>query len=155
MPAGGRKKIRMNRTSVGGRAEAMHTCAPDSGTVGDGRREPPISGTYPIRMCIGCRQRAQAVDLLRVVARNVGPAGFAVVRDPERRLPGRGAWLHLDRSCLSTAERRRAFGRALRVAGVPDTAALREFLHSLERQESGPAGADPVRHESRDRHEHS
>ena len=29
--------------------------------------------------------------------------------------------MHPDPTCLALAERRRAFGRALRVAGVPDT----------------------------------
>jgi predicted RNA-binding protein YlxR (DUF448 family) len=62
--------------------------------------------------------------LLRVVVH-----GHDLVPDPARRLPGRGASLHLDLDCLAIAERRRAFGRALRTGGVPlDTARLREYL---------------------------
>jgi predicted RNA-binding protein YlxR (DUF448 family) len=49
--------------------------------------------------------------LLRVVARD----GRAVV-DTAARLPGRGAWVHPDSGCIENAIRRRAFGRALRVA---------------------------------------
>ena len=58
--------------------------------------------------------RAPASELLRVVAVE-GPAGLRLEPDPRRRLPGRGASLHLDPGCLDLAERRRAFGRALRV----------------------------------------
>jgi predicted RNA-binding protein YlxR (DUF448 family) len=62
--------------------------------------------------------------LLRVVVH-----GHDLVPDPARRLPGRGASLHLDLDCLAIAERRRAFGRALRTGGVPlDTARLHEYL---------------------------
>lgn len=62
-------------------------------------------------------------DLLRVVARD-----GAVVPDVRRRLPGRGAHLHLDVACLDLAERRRAFPRALRVPGPLDSAAVRAHL---------------------------
>ncbi|WP_084734355.1 YlxR family protein [Rhodococcus sp. RD6.2] len=84
----------------------------------------------PVRTCIGCRQLAPAADLLRVVARQVQSDGWTVVPDPRRRLPGRGAWLHPDRKCLSQAEKRRAFGRALRVSGSLDTAALGSSIDS-------------------------
>ena len=77
-----------------------------------------------MRTCIGCRNLASAADLLRVVVRPAEPNGWAVVPDPRRRLAGRGAWVHRDRNCLSQAEKRRAFGRALRVSGSLDTAAL-------------------------------
>ncbi|MCC5698230.1 YlxR family protein, partial [Klebsiella pneumoniae] len=70
----------------------------------------------PVRTCVGCRVRTSSLELLRVVA-EVGRAGPVAVPDPRRRLPGRGAWLHPDLGCLRSAERRRAFPRALRVAG--------------------------------------
>ena len=41
-----------------------------------------------------------------------------LIPDLRRRLPGRGAWLHPDLGCLAAAERRRAFGRALRVSKI-------------------------------------
>jgi len=41
-------------------------------------------------------------------------------------LPGRGAWLHP--ACLESAERRKAFTRALRTTRVPSTSALREYV---------------------------
>jgi hypothetical protein len=39
--------------------------------------------------------------------------------------------LHPDPACLALAERRRAFGRALRVAGVLDIGPVREYLAGL------------------------
>jgi uncharacterized protein len=92
----------------------------------------------PVRTCVGCRSRAPASELLRVVAvihgagppsrEPTGEAVFSVVADPARRRPGRGAHIHPDPNCLALAERRRAFGRALRVNGVLDTGPLAEFI---------------------------
>ncbi|TFV70571.1 YlxR family protein [Blastococcus sp. CT_GayMR19] len=65
---------------------------------------------------MGCRERAPASDLLRVVVRS-----GALVPDVRRRLPGRGASVHPTPECLSAAERRRAFARALRLPGGAGT----------------------------------
>ncbi|WP_245574134.1 YlxR family protein [Amycolatopsis nigrescens] len=51
-----------------------------------------------------------------------------LVVDERRRLPGRGAWLHPEPECLSVAERRRAFPRALRVSGMLDAHGVRDHL---------------------------
>ncbi|MFD6272343.1 YlxR family protein [Nocardia asteroides] len=85
-----------------------------------------------VRTCIGCRQREPSADLLRIVAqhRDPGSSGVAIVPDPRRRLPGRGAWLHPVSACLRSAERRRAFGRALRVSGNLDISALDQYLEN-------------------------
>jgi predicted RNA-binding protein YlxR (DUF448 family) len=77
----------------------------------------------PTRTCVGCRTRAAASGLLRVVA-----VDGTLVPDPRRRHPGRGAWVHPDLGCLRLAERRRAFPRALRTVGKLDTAAVQAFL---------------------------
>ncbi|MGH3978575.1 MAG: YlxR family protein [Pseudonocardiaceae bacterium] len=89
----------------------------------------------PVRTCVGCRTRTAASGLLRVVV-----VDGTLVPDRRRRLPGRGAWLHPDPGCLRTAERRRAFPRALRVAGTLDTAAVHEHLA----QPSEPPGPRPA-----------
>jgi predicted RNA-binding protein YlxR (DUF448 family) len=68
--------------------------------------------SIPVRTCVGCRKRAPVTDLLRVVVRD-----GALVPDPRRRLPGRGASVHPTLECLRAAERRRAFPRALRLPG--------------------------------------
>ncbi|HVI75517.1 MAG TPA: YlxR family protein [Anaeromyxobacteraceae bacterium] len=66
----------------------------------------------PIRTCVGCGTPAPQRELvrLRVVEERV--------EVDLRRSGGRGAWLHADRACLARAEKRRAFGRAFRRAGV-------------------------------------
>ena len=83
----------------------------------------------PTRTCVGCRSRVPASDLLRFVA--VGAEGdLRLQPDPNRRLPGRGAHLHPDPACFALAERRRAFGRALRLTGVADTGLLAEHIRA-------------------------
>ena len=85
----------------------------------------------PIRTCIGCRERAAAAELLRVVvARETDPAAKAVrvVPDPRHRAPGRGAHLHPDLACVELAQRRRAFARALRVSGTIDASPVHEYV---------------------------
>ena len=69
-----------------------------------------------VRMCVGCRKRDQANALVRVVKSTEG--ANALVVDPARRLPGRGAWLHPNAKCLEQAVKRQAFGRALRLSGA-------------------------------------
>ena len=64
-----------------------------------------------------------ADDLLRVVA-----VDGTLIPDLRRRFPGRGAWLHPVPECLSRAERRSAFPRALRVPGPLDVDRVRSFL---------------------------
>ena len=81
-----------------------------------------------MRTCIGCRKRELAVELLRVVAVSTGNGHHAVVVDAQGRRPGRGAWLHPDDGCLTAAIRRRAFARALRITGSPDTSGLAEHF---------------------------
>jgi predicted RNA-binding protein YlxR (DUF448 family) len=76
--------------------------------------------TGPVRTCVGCRTRAPAPELLRVVARD-----GVVLPDEGGREPGRGAHLHPTVACLELAERRRAFARALRVEGALDLSLLR------------------------------
>jgi predicted RNA-binding protein YlxR (DUF448 family) len=65
-----------------------------------------------------------------VVAATTDAGDPAVVVDVRRALPGRGAWLHPDVHCLELAERRRAFPRALRIAGPLDTSAVRVHLEA-------------------------
>ena len=81
----------------------------------------------PVRTCVGCRERDLRSVLLRVIVAE-GGGGVSAVPDPDHRLAGRGAWVHLDPSCLDAAERRRAFPRALRHAGPLDLADLRAYL---------------------------
>ncbi|KQR11090.1 YlxR family protein [Cellulomonas sp. Leaf334] len=89
----------------------------------------------PLRTCVGCRATGPRSALLRVVAVTEGSVELVV--DVARRMPGRGAWLHPDPGCLEKAERRRAFGRALRVAGQPGTDAVHRHLEQQEQDVVG------------------
>ena len=75
-----------------------------------------------VRTCIGCRERAAKSELLRLVWTVLPQPG--VIADPSQTQPGRGAYLHPSPNCLESAVRRRAFGRALKVSGTVDPAAL-------------------------------
>ena len=114
----------------------------------------PAGPPGPVRTCIGCRARERSTELLRVVA-----VDGVVIPDRRRRLPGRGAWLHPDLGCLDAAERRRAFGRALRVPKIVaehlDTTEVRTLLQSWEsagssdRTAIGPRSPSRLKEESR------
>jgi predicted RNA-binding protein YlxR (DUF448 family) len=78
-----------------------------------------------------------AAELLRVVVATdaTGAAetdAVLVVPDPRRRAPGRGAWLHRDLGCVELAQRRRAFGRALRVPGPVDPSPVHDYVAALD-----------------------
>ncbi|MFL6142139.1 MAG: YlxR family protein [Labedaea sp.] len=93
-------------------------------------RQEPVSacpsGASPVRTCVGCRGRTVAGELLRVAV-----VDGELVLDLRRRVGGRGAWIHPDLGCLTKAERRRAFARALRVSGPLDAGGLRVALEGL------------------------
>jgi predicted RNA-binding protein YlxR (DUF448 family) len=78
---------------------------------------------------VGCRNRAAASDLLRIVVESPsGEGSRRLVPDLRGGMPGRGAHLHPDPECLALAERRKAFGRALRVEGLLDPTLVREQI---------------------------
>lgn len=70
--------------------------------------------------------------MLRVVAQD-----GVLVLDETAVLPGRGAWVHDTDTCVTTALRRRAFGRALRVPGVLETATLEAHTPHKTHQRNG------------------
>jgi uncharacterized protein len=62
-----------------------------------------------VRTCIGCRRRAPAADLVRIVV-----DGTQLVFGRRGGRPGRGASLHPRRECLAAAVARRALPRAFK-----------------------------------------
>jgi predicted RNA-binding protein YlxR (DUF448 family) len=84
----------------------------------------------PVRTCIGCGGKATQRELvcLRLVDGAIVVGG--------RGRGGRGAWLHPADACLERAARRRAFGRAFRVADVHvEPRFLRELLTGSPRKD--------------------
>jgi uncharacterized protein len=73
----------------------------------------------PERTCVGCRGRAPKRMLLRLAVDLDG----TVIVDPSGRQPGRGAYVHRDRSCMDAALAHGALVRALRAGAAPDPAA--------------------------------
>lgn len=89
----------------------------------------PASSLHgPVRTCIGCRERVASSALLRVVARTGSSGSTLVVPDVRHSLPGRGAWIHEDPRCITSAEKRNAFVRALRVAKPIDTSDVHALI---------------------------
>ena len=84
----------------------------------------------PVRTCVGCRKFTAKADLLRIVV-----VDGVLLPDLPARQPGRGAYLHPTTTCLDLALRRRAFPRALRLAGPLDDSPVRE--HVRPSHESG------------------
>lgn len=78
---------------------------------------------------MGCRERSDKRDLLRVVW-----VEGRCVPDLRGTLPGRGAYLHPTPVCLEQAVRRRAFNRAFRGPGPFDTAELFQRVRQIEQE---------------------
>ena len=87
-------------------------------------RQPATSeDRIPIRTCVGCRERVDKADLVRLVI-----VGEELAVDRDATLPGRGAYLHSRPDCVESALRRRALQRALRWNDHLDTDSVSEQL---------------------------
>jgi uncharacterized protein len=91
----------------------------------------------PVRTCIGCRTRRGKHELLRL-ART--PEGIRF--DPDGRLPGRGAHLCPDETCIDAAARRDAgaLRRALRGGSAAEAATALETARRRVVQHQVPDG---------------
>ena len=84
------------------------------------------------RTCVGCGGNGDPAGLVRLAADAQGRLAL----DAGRRMGGRGAWLHPGAACLARAQKRRAFGRALRKDGLAvDGAGLERLLTELGRRD--------------------
>lgn len=63
----------------------------------------------PVRTCVGCKKLGTRTSLIRITSEQ-----DRLVIDSEKKLAGRGAWLHASPECLKLALDRKAFGRALK-----------------------------------------
>ncbi|WP_408641710.1 YlxR family protein [Solicola gregarius] len=92
-----------------------------------------------MRTCVGCRKRADRTDLIRIVA-ITDEAVHLLVPDLDGSATGRGAHLHPTIECFEQAMRRRAFGRALRIAAPVDADAVRAHLEARNPDKAPPNG---------------
>jgi predicted RNA-binding protein YlxR (DUF448 family) len=101
----------------------------------------------PVRLCVGCRERSDRHELLRIVVVPVtdsAPGRWRAEPDVQAKRPGRGAWIHPRIGCFELAERRRAWVRAFRLTAPPDTSAVRQHVEAVQHhstEESVGAGA--------------
>ena len=70
----------------------------------------------PQRMCVGCREKRDKKDLLRVVRTPEGQ----LVLDATGKKSGRGAYICPNAECLQKARKSRALERAFEAAIGPD-----------------------------------
>jgi len=88
----------------------------------------------PQRTCVGCGTVTAKRELVRIVR---GPDG-EVRPDPTGKAPGRGAYLHADRSCWETGLKKKKLERSLNVTLSPASLeVLRAFAAELP--EDAPA----------------
>ncbi|WP_239018377.1 YlxR family protein [Propionibacterium ruminifibrarum] len=73
-----------------------------------------MSRSRPLRTCVGCRRVDDPGALRRYVR-----TGHGLVLDEDRRVPGRGAWVHPDPRCWDGALRG-GFARSFRTPIRPD-----------------------------------
>jgi predicted RNA-binding protein YlxR (DUF448 family) len=85
--------------------------------------------------------------LLRIVGEVAQDGSVLLIPDPARRQPGRGAALHPVPECLALAQRRRAFGRALRLTGEIEVDLLRQYVARRGTPDGQPTGRleEPLR----------
>jgi predicted RNA-binding protein YlxR (DUF448 family) len=85
------------------------------------------------RTCIACRKKntwdKQSLDstLVRVVRQ-----GLALTPDPDRKAPGRGAWVH--KECVTQAIERKSFKAAFKTAENLDHSLLQAFIADERRE---------------------
>lgn len=93
----------------------------------------------PVRTCVGCRQRHEQGELLRVVAVPTEGGGWRLAVDWSGKAPGRGAYLAPEVSCVQKALRKGAITRALKCPGleVPEAEALIGLMKEGLRQTFG------------------
>ncbi|RNC63075.1 MAG: hypothetical protein AWM53_01593 [Candidatus Dichloromethanomonas elyunquensis] len=78
----------------------------------------------PLRMCLGCQEMKPKKELLRIVKTSEGVLEY----DPTSKKNGRGAYLCLNKECLSNAIKYHKFEKTF---GINPS---QEMLSGLERQ---------------------
>jgi predicted RNA-binding protein YlxR (DUF448 family) len=84
----------------------------------------------PQRQCMGCRERKNKRDMIRVVRQTSGDVSL----DFSGKLNGRGAYVCPDPECLKKARKAKSLDRSLEVT-IPE-----EVYDRLEREMEGNRG---------------
>lgn len=84
----------------------------------------------PLRTCIGCRTRDTQRAMVRIIRSGGGDGHLPNIHvDGDRRLPGRGAWLHPSEECLAKTIRRDGLARAFKtMIEAPEAQAFAELF---------------------------
>ena len=96
----------------------------------------------PQRMCVACRQSQDKKTLVRLVRT---PDGVAV--DETGKMPGRGAYLHVNPSCWELGLKKYLQGALRTTLTEADLEKLRSYLDSIA-IESESENGDPIAGES-------
>jgi len=95
----------------------------------------------PLRTCVGCKKTDEQARLVRIVLDGAG----RIKVDRQRRMRGRGAWLHDSRACVERAVQTHGLVRAFKnKAQTPLAGALWAELEA-----SGNKTEDGSEHEQR------
>lgn len=70
----------------------------------------PKKKRIPLRRCVGCNDRKEKRELIRIVR---SPEG-KIQLDESGKKPGRGAYLCPDRNCLKTARKKKGLEYSLK-----------------------------------------
>ena len=87
----------------------------------------------PQRMCVGCREMRPKMELVRVVKSPEGKISL----DSSGKMPGRGAYMCYNTSCLNRSIKSKALSRTFEMA-LPDNLA-----DELRKQMETPDGSKP------------
>jgi len=91
----------------------------------------------PIRTCVACRTADGKRGLLRVVRL---PDGAGVVVDPTGKRSGRGAYVCATKECVTTALKRKALERSLKVV-ITDAVGAALLAATEDRDDVSEKGA--------------
>lgn len=95
-------------------------------------KQPSKPKHIPYRTCVGCREVEPKRSLIRIVR---GPNGVEV--DPSGKKPGRGAYLHDQKSCWESALKG-SLAKALRVQlTAEEQERLLAFARTLQTEKTG------------------
>lgn len=90
------------------------------------KNQPVRTKHIPQRTCVGCREVLAKRTLTRIVRTGIG-----LQIDPTGKMPGRGAYIHNQRSCWQSALKGRLANALKTEISEKDRQILNDFLENL------------------------